>query len=238
LKVSLIGAGRLGRSLATLLEQAGVGTEVLGRDMSPSDGHDLVLLAVPDRAILDVAAALSTSAPVLHCSGALDWNALRPRKPIGWFHPLMTFPGPDVHLPDMTGVPVAVGGDPAALALGQTLARTLGAKPIQIPGDVRLYHCAAVMAGNFSTLLVQAAARCMREAGVREEDALAWLRPLIQASVDNAVRSPKSALTGPAVRGDLTTIEAHRNALREAGLDGVIDLYDHLTTQAKSSVSD
>jgi len=138
----------------------------------------------------------------------------------------------------MNDVPIAIGGDPAAKAGALRLAEALGAQPIHVPGDVRLYHCAAVMAGNFSTVLVQAAARCMAEAGVTEADALQWLRPLMQASIDNAVRSPKTALTGPAVRGDLPTIDAHRAALKEAGLTEVIDLYDHLTAHSKSSVSD
>ena len=238
LKVSLIGAGRLGRSLSALLEQAGVVTELLGRDDRLSGASDAVLLTVSDRAIVPLAETLDTHVPVLHCSGALDWRMLRPRQPIGWFHPLMTFPGPDVQLPDLNGVPVAVDGDPAALACAERITKALGAQAIHVPGDVRLYHCAAVLAGNFSTLLVQAAARSMAGAGVTEKEALAWLRPLMQASIDNAVRQPETALTGPAARGDQETIDAHRAALHEAGLTEVIDLYDHLTKHSKSFVTD
>lgn len=213
-------------------------TEVLGRGARPASDTDGVLLTVPDRAIREVSNALQTRKPVLHCSGALNWTELRPREPVGWFHPLMTFPGPEIHLPPLDDVPIAIGGDPSAHQLALALAQRLGAKAVEVTGDVRLYHCAAVMAGNFSTLLIQTAARCMEGAGVAESDAREWLRPLMQASIDNAIRAPQTALTGPAVRGDDATIEAHLSALKASELTEVIDLYQHLTRHIKSSASD
>jgi hypothetical protein len=41
------------------------------------------------------------------------------------------------------------------------------------------------------------------------EDPAATLRPLLSAALDNALESGDAALTGPIVRGDVQTVQAH-----------------------------
>lgn len=192
------------------------------------------MLCVPDRAIAEVARALDGSAPVLHCSGATDLQPLQHLPERGSLHPLMSFPGPELGLPDLAGVPAAIDGTPEALRLAEQLAFDLGLRPVRITGDRRLYHAAAVLAGNFTTVLLAQAAAALAPLGLDEAEAVALLRPLALASVQNAAPSPARALTGPAARGDLTTLQNHQRALTEHGLTEVGEVYALLARRALS----
>lgn len=227
--VGIIGPGRLGRSLALLLERAGHSVDLVGRGGVPRG--EVVLLTVPDGQIEAAAAALPPGPIVLHCSGATEVIALRPHEPAGSMHPLMTFPGPD-RLPDLRDVPAAIAGDPRAVGVARALATSLGMLPVEIPGDRRLYHAAAVMAGNFATVLLAEAARALVAAGVPAERAPAVLAPLALQSIRNATSGPAASLTGPVARGDLAVLEAHRLALHQAGLDDLATLHEDLAQRA------
>lgn len=235
MRLALLGPGRLGRSLAVLLPEVGVDVVVLGRgDPLPAD-VDALLLTVPDDALPGLG-PFPSGMPVLHCSGATEVDVLRPHTPAGSFHPLMTFPGPEVGLPDLTGVTAALAGDEEALAIGEALATRLGMRPLRVPGDRRLYHAAAVMAGNFATVLLAEACEVLVAAGVPREEAGGVLAPLALRSLQNAVADPVAALTGPVARGDEAVIAAHRQALGDAGLEDARITYDALTARARALI--
>ncbi|TNE85411.1 MAG: DUF2520 domain-containing protein [Deltaproteobacteria bacterium] len=234
--ITLVGPGRLGRSLAQLLPRVGVEVRLLGRGAPIDADTDAVLLTVPDAAIRTIR-DLPEGTPVLHCSGATEVAVLHPHHPAGSFHPLMTFPGPEVGLPDLTGVTAALAGDPEALTIGRELAERLGMRPLVVPGDRRLYHAAAVMAGNFATVLLAEACEVLVAAGVPREEAAGVLAPLALRSLANAVPDPSRALTGPVARGDHAVIENHRRALNDAGLVVQRELYDALNMRALSLIS-
>ena len=238
--VSIIGTGRLGRSLDVLLrtsEHTTCEVELLGRQGTPR--APVVLLAVPDSAIREAVRRVPDGRIVLHCSGTTPVEVLRPHRPAGSFHPLMTFPGPDVGLPDLVGVPAAIAGDPSAREAGQTIADALAMRAITVPGDRRLYHAAAVIAGNFATVLLAEAARVLTEAGVSPDDAPGLLAPLAVQSLRNAgEKGPAAALTGPVARGDTGTLDGHRDAMTAAGLADLLPLYDLLTQRARALVDE
>jgi len=235
MRIGIVGPGRLGRSLAILLERAGHLVATSGRHGWPE--ADVVLLTVPDGAIAEAAARVQGTPVLLHCSGACRVDVLRPYRPAGSLHPLMTFPGPEVALPDLTGVPAAVAGDSAAVAAATSVATSLGMRPFLVPGDRRLYHASAVMAGNFATVLLAEAARVLTAAGVPAAEAPSILAPLAVQSLRNASDDPSTALTGPVARGDEATIERHRRALADAGLADVVALYELLTAHARRLVT-
>ncbi len=225
--IALMGLGRLGRSLLPLLETAG--HRVLPwRRGEPCPHADVAWLTVSDGAVAEVAQLVPPGPVVLHASGALDVSVLRPHSPAGSLHPLQSFPGPEVAVPPLHGVPAAVAGDPEAVAVATRLAKDLGLVPVHVPGDRRLYHAAAVIAGNFSTTLLAEGAGLLVEAGVDPDQAVALLVPLARASLEQALaRGPVQALTGPFPRGDRTTIGAHITAIR--ALDrGLAELYEVL----------
>ena len=233
MRIGIIGPGRLGRSLEQLLRGAGQTVALAGRDDGIPDG-EVILLTVPDRAIADVSASIPTGRTVLHCSGACDIDILRPHRPAGSLHPLMTFPGPEIALPDLTDVPAAIAGDPEAVSAAHRIAGCLGMRAIDVQGDRRLYHASAVMAGNFATVLLAEAARVLTAAGVDPEQAPHVLLPLAMQSLKNARSDPARSLTGPVARGDLDVLRRHREALREAGLLDLEALYATLTEHARA----
>jgi predicted short-subunit dehydrogenase-like oxidoreductase (DUF2520 family) len=235
-KIGIIGPGRLGRSLAALLTEAGRTVVLAGRGDQVPDAP-AVLLTVPDRAIADVAATVPIGRIVLHCSGACEVEVLRPHRPAGSLHPLMTFPGPEIALPDLADVPAAIAGDPEALAFAKDIVDALGMRAFEVSGDRRLYHASAVMAGNFVTVMLAEAARVLAAAGVDPDVAPGLLAPLALQSLRNARSHPARSLTGPVARGDESVLQGHREALLAAGFSDIEALYGDLTDRARVLIS-
>ncbi len=70
-----------------------------------------------------------------------------------------------------------------------------------------LYHAGLAHGANHLVTLVTEAMEILSAAGA--DDPAGTLRPLLAAALDNALNAGDAALTGPIVRGDVNTIEAH-----------------------------
>lgn len=233
MRVAVIGPGRLGATLALLWGRAGHAVQVVGRSdvVGPCD---VAVLAVPDRAIAECARRVPPGPVVLHTSGATDLVPLRPRTGVGSLHPLMTFPGVDVAVPELDGVGAAVDGDVDAIAVAEELAQCLGMVPFRVDGSRALYHSSAVVAGNFATVLLAVAGGVLaRASGVSSGEARGLLAPLALASLRNAVADPAAALTGPVARGDEAVILGHEAALSGVGAADELALYRAMTVLAR-----
>ena len=230
MKVGILGRGRLGRSLEVLLTRAGHTVSMAGRGELPEG--DVWLLTVPDDALAALCPTLPAAPILLHCSGATDLSVFAGRARSGSLHPLMTFPGPEVSLPDLRGVPAAVAGDEPAAQVATQLAADLGLDPVPVPGDRRLYHASAVLAGNFATVLLDLGAEVLAAAGVPRDRAAGVLLPLALESLRNAAPSPARALTGPVARGDHAVIAGHLDALDAHHLDNAARAYRVLLERA------
>ena len=121
------------------------------------------------------------------------------------------------------------GGD-ARVATGriaQALVVEMGAEPVAIAeADRTIYHAALAHASNHMVTLVAQASQLLREIGVESPESM--LGPLLRATLENALASGESALTGPVARGDVGTVSAHAQALKEydAGAGGdVLEAY-------------
>jgi predicted short-subunit dehydrogenase-like oxidoreductase (DUF2520 family) len=210
-RIQVIGSGRAGSAIAARLRERGlaVGT----------DGPELVLLCVPDSAIAEVAASVEPGPWVAHVSGATPLAALAPHTRRFSVHPLQTFTlarGPE----QLDGAWSAVCAETAdARAAGFELAETLGLRPFELDDSARtLYHAGAVFVSNYLVTLHRAAAMLFESAGAPPEA----LEPLMRRTIENDFE-----LTGPISRGDWTTVEAHRAAIRAARPE-LDDLYETL----------
>ncbi|MDE0264687.1 MAG: DUF2520 domain-containing protein [Bryobacterales bacterium] len=241
LTVGIVGAGSVGQALARLLAAdfdvivtsrsgaraaaAVAGIEARAAPLEAlARSSDCVIVAVPDRAVTEVAAVLARFdlAAALQTSGALgpaSLAALRKRGvPCAMFHPLQTFPTPDAGAQRLPGSLVGICGDGPALAWCERLARALRCNTFSVAEDrLAQYHAAAVLASNCVVGLVDAAAALMEAAGVKRTDALRGLRPLLDASLENAsTMEATQALTGPIARGDAVTVRRHLGSMRNS----------------------
>lgn len=212
LDARVLGSGRAGNAFALALREAGWRVDgPLGRDHDPAtvtSGVDVVLLAVPDAAVAEVAASLTPGpAVVLHLSGALRVDVLGRHERIGSVHPLASLPDGPTGARRLRGAWFATAGDPMA----EEVVAALGGRPVVVPDEVRVrYHAAAAIASNHLVALLGQVERIARTVGVPLE---AYL-DLARGSLDNVAASdPATALTGPVARGDWGTVAAHVDAL-------------------------
>ena len=219
--VRIVGSGRAGRSLAAALADAGHevrGVLAHGDDLAPAAGGvEVLVLATPDAAVAEVARAVTpvASTVVLHLSGALGLDALAPHPRRASLHPLVPLPTPEVGRVRLrSGITFAVAGDPVAAEL----ARSLDGTVLEVPEEHRAaYHAAACIAANHVVALMGQVERVARQAGLGLDAFVGLTRA---ALTDAAELGPAAALTGPAARGDDSTLERHRRVLDPAELPG------------------
>jgi predicted short-subunit dehydrogenase-like oxidoreductase (DUF2520 family) len=257
MNIAVIGAGCLGTSLAVLLQRAGhkvvaicsrthrsaqaavallSGARVVGDCGMAAMGAEVVILAVPDRAIAQVAiqvaagGALKRGAVVAHLSGALPAGILAGvRAAGGWqgcMHPLQSFANVENAIAALPSSFFFLEGDDEAVDVLRSLVVSLEGRPVRIDSAAKsLYHAAACAASNYLVTVVDYATTLMARAGVPPDVALPALLPLIQGTVRNleTVGLP-DALTGPISRGDVGTVKNHLEALRRAPGD-LVRLY-------------
>ena len=241
--VVIVGAGRVGLSLARALTHLEEPVRLLGRMARPAvrglpeveaawgdalAAAGLVIIAAPDDAIAAVVrrlvavSAIRDGTVVLHTSGMHDASILAPLEAqgaaTGSWHPLQSIPDGD--RPDrFLGVPAVLEGDEVAVLVARALAVRLEMTPIlELPASGKpRYHAAAVFAANYLVVLNGIAERLARDAGAGE-DARGLFLPIMRqvlANLDH--RTAAQALTGPVRRGDVGTVMAHLGAL--VGLD-------------------
>lgn len=247
LGVGIIGAGKVGAVLGAALraaEHAVVGVSAVSdasRERAETllpgvpilevqdivERAELVLLAVPDDALgplVEGLAKLGAWQPgqlVAHTSGRFGVGILSPVRAAGAIplalHPAMTFTGMSLDLTRLLDCSFGVTADPAMLPIAQALVVEMGAEPVAIAeADRTVYHAALAHGSNHLVTLVAQASELLREVGVDAPERM--LGPLLRASLENALASGEAALTGPVARGDVGTVAAHSEALRE--LDG------------------
>jgi predicted short-subunit dehydrogenase-like oxidoreductase (DUF2520 family) len=222
----VIGPGRAGRSLQQALEGAGWrALAALGRgdDVThAARGADVVVIATPDTAIAETAAAIRPVAgvAVVHLAGSMGVEVLAPHERRAAVHPVVALPDPDVGATRLRGAWFAVTGDP----VGTEIVDAVGGRCISVPDDKRaLHHAAAVVASNHLVALLGQVARIAEEAGVP----LGAYLDLVRTTVDNvAALGPRDALTGPVARGDWSTVARHLDVLPDNERDGYLAMVE------------
>lgn len=243
--VVIVGPGRMGLALGAALVRADAVERITfyGRGMEPPPhpifdagtgaaeyrvgphplppGTSILLLAVPDAKLAEVAYDMAAAGPAppgcaaFHLSGALSTDVLMPLHTAGYavgsLHPLQAVADPWHAADRLIGSAFAIAGEPAALAAARRLVGALGGTTLVVPPSQRpLYHAGAVVASNYLVALLGFAVRLFGEAGIPEEDAVAALLPLVRGTLDNLEQlGVASALTGPVARGDIDTVRLH-----------------------------
>lgn len=222
--IRIIGRGRAGGSLGGALRSVGWDVDVVPHEgaSSANSGVDLLVLAVPDGAVAEVARAVEPVATtvVAHMAGSLGLDVLAPHERRASLHPLVALPNAEIGAARLTGGAwFAVAGD----SMATDIVRAVHGHSFEVDDRHRAaYHAAAAIASNHLVALLAQVERVAATAGVPLE---AYL-DLVRTTVDNvAALGPAAALTGPAARGDDVTIARHVAALP----DGERALYELLS---------
>lgn len=187
---------------------------------------DVCIVAITDDALYDIGSSLSLgNVLMVHTSGTVPISVFRhvsPRHGVLW--------SPQSFVRDMAveyaELPFCIEGsnEDAALAI-ESLARSVSPHIYRTSHTQRQYlHLASVFVNNFTNALYASAQQLCAEHGLPFE----ILYPIITTTTSR-VRwgDVRCQLTGPAVRGDEKTINAHRRLL--ADNPQLLSLYDQLT---------
>ncbi len=237
MKIALIGAGNVawhlskaamagGHQVVAIYSRTVATAEALAKNIEEakvittpdltSIDVDVAIIAVPDAAVATIAGQLKVNhgTIIVHTSGSLPMQVLQSidHTHVGVFYPLQTFSKEkDI---DFKQVPILLEAtDADTLHTIKTLAESLSQQVLEVSSEKRRHlHLAAVFACNFTNHLLGISREVLQEVNLPPE----LLQPLIQETIRKAAgQHPFKVQTGPAVRRDVNTIQAHLQMLQE-----------------------
>lgn len=233
--LGIIGTGNVGTSLYNAFIAANV--EVTWYSRSPKTvaqkpyqdttlSSDVILLAVPDDHIEAVARQIKVQdhSIVCHVSGATPLDTIQNLfgRKAGVFYPLQTIRKDAVM--DWKNIPICLEcSDEAVYLKLQYLAVLISEKVYNINTDQRIkLHLAAVMLNNFGNHLAVLTRDYLKDASVD----FSLLNGLIKESAAKLLKGDFGQ-TGPAIRGDIKTLERHKALLSD--YPGLKELYETIS---------
>lgn len=172
---------------------------------------EIYIVAISDDSIKDVITSMpEVHGIIAHTSGSVGMEVFSQGNSSGVFYPLQTFSkDTDVKIAE---VPFFLEATDTEIMLKlESLASSLSEKVYKADSRQRqALHIAAVFACNFFNHLLDISAEILKNKGYT----LDILEPLIKATVTKALEiGPHDAQTGPARRGNTTTINKHLESL-------------------------
>ena len=230
-EIDIIGAGRVARSLAPALDNAGFqinniysrntknakklasllyeAQTIQSLDFSGSSSS-IFILTVADDAIEDICKeiVIPEDAILVHTSGSTPMSTLgySGTPNIGVLYPLQTFSLEKAVAMDL--VPFLIEGDNTYTRnIIKAVAEKIGDKVTEASSKQRaMVHLAAVFACNFTNHMMTEASDLLSKNGL----VLELLSPLIVETINKSLSiGPQKGQTGPAARGDLSILEKH-----------------------------
>ena len=234
--IAIIGSGNLAWHLAPELENVGhrvvelftrqsknakalqkrlYNAEInLSLDFSNSEA-EIFIVCISDDAIEEVAQeiALPENAIIVHTSGSQSISKLGfvASEHIGAFYPLQTFT--KIKRISFDDIPILIEAENSHTTNTlQKLAKSISKKVIAVSSEDRMaVHVSAVFACNFTNHLFEVSDQILNTHGFEFD----LLRPLIAETINKSLEiGPRKAQTGPAVRGDMETLDNHMEFLK------------------------
>ena len=235
IKVSIIGSGNVAQHLIVALQNSVInGTEMeliqvfarqkttlfhlldfnkITDDWSTLAEADLYIITVSDDAIATVSEQIPyKNKLVVHTSGGISLKAIASNNRKGVFYPLQTFSKNKAV--DFKIIPICIESKNASdYQLLQKVAQSISDSVFAINSEQRkALHLAAVFVNNFTNHLYKIGNDICIENNLPFE----ILKPLIQETAEKIKQlSPNEAQTGPAIRNDIETINAHLTFLSD-----------------------
>lgn len=191
---------------------AGLGAEAINNYSEITTDAGFYLISVPDGKIAAVAAGMPlVHGVVCHTAAITPIQVLEKFQYYGIFYPFQTFSkNREV---DMLSVPFCLeASSPDVLDALQLLAGRLSKSVYVMDMKQReKLHVAGVLVNNFTNYLFASAEDFLKENGMDT----VMLLPLVGETIAKILElTPDEAQTGPARRGDISTIEKHLDILK------------------------
>ena len=154
---------------------------------------------------------------VIHCSGNLNAGELSALSEKGArtvsMHPLQTFTKKEGS-ERLTGISISLEGDEELIVELRALIKRMGSNPVELSREQkRALHIGAVFASNYLVALLHKTETYLEEEGIK--GGLEILKPLMLQTIANILeKGPVEALTGPVLRGDVSSVQKHLDSLR------------------------
>lgn len=228
-KFVIIGAGNVATHLAKRLQkreheilQIVSRTEKSGKDLSLllsvpfttdlkkiNTNADVYLLCVPDDEITNIAASLKLPKKlIIHTSGSAEMSVLRSiSSNTGVLYPLYSF-SKQVKVSFSSAPFLIEASNPVSLEKLKHIAHSIAKNVSEVNSVSRLkIHLAAVMVNNFTNHIYTQSYDYLKQ---EKLNLFHLLQPLIKQTVKKIkTLPPASVQTGPAKRGDNTTLKKH-----------------------------
>ncbi len=240
MKVTIIGSGNVAQHLIraflsnknatveqVLVRQANSLKNIINSDKIITDYNDLryadlYLIAVSDSAIEEVSTLLPFSGRlVAHTSGTMPLGALSTKNRRAVFYPLQTFS--KTKSVDFKKVPLCLEAEnDEDLEIISSIGTAVSDNVYFINSQQRKsLHVAAVFVSNFSNFLYSIGEEICTDNNIPFD----ILKPLITETAEKIHHlDPKKAQTGPAIRGDQNTIDAHLKFLENSNYKNIYSL--------------
>lgn len=242
LSIGIIGNGRMANSIATQLHNSNTPVSFIAArnwnekgnfhptipkltlGTNPLPDVDALLFCVSDAAISDLSRIYSASKINIHFAGSKPLNELKSSLPKAVIWPIQSI----THKTEnWNNVPLIIDTENDTHEYTKSIAQALNPQSItELPFDKRLeLHVAAVFMSNFSNALLV----CVEDLLKNDSTKIEMLLPLLHNTVFRyKVGEAFSNQTGPAIRNDLSTIQAHLSTLHN--YPELAELYKNFTT--------
>ena len=216
--VRIVGAGRAVKDVS---------------DMSPADYW---LIGANDGELQKLAGEIAHKQPglegamVFHLAGRFGLDVLGPLAGSGAqlaaLHPVRSLTDAQITIDDFAGTACVAEGSEQSLALLKPLITSIGGVWLPVSAiDRGLYHASVSIVSNITKSVAWKAQKWQQKAGLPAETAEAVTHQLLQSTMEDLNRAgARQTITGPVVRGDTSTVEAHMEAIRNSHPED-IDVY-------------
>lgn len=179
----------------------------------PDLATDLVIVALSDNSLPEALRGFNfKTIPVVHTSGSSKINIIENvSENLGVLYPLQSL---RKEMDSIPKIPFLIeANNKETLNFVSDFAFTLSDNVVNLNTDERLrLHAAAVIVNNFTNYLYGVAEKFCLEENVDFN----LLKPIIKETADRIINhSPLSVQTGPATRGDITTLDKHLRLLTD-----------------------
>jgi len=234
-------SGFYGKNIKTSIEAANITKSKFYENIQDIiKESNILFITTPDDMISIIDRELSklnlNNKSICHTSGSLKSNVLCNAKHSGALiysvHPIFAFSNKNTNLKELEEIYFSIEGDNLENSSLNNkfddenipiinFIKTLGNKYfIRSKETSSIYHLANVFVSNLTLSLLDIGTSYLKKLGLNEEDALNAIQPLVKGNIDNILKKGfVNSLTGPVLRGDITTIEKHISVLEKEDKD-------------------